>query len=99
MTTTFQYVKMQESESLDTITRAQLEKLNKKYPWLIRATVFFKQENTSDPARQTCEIELSAPGPRLYATSTDIHFETAMKETISDLDQQLRKRKEVLKSH
>lgn len=99
MTTTFQYVKMQESESLDAMTRTQLEKLNKKYPWLIRATVFFKQENTSDPAHQTCEIELSGPGPRLYATTTDIHFESAMRETISDLERQLRKRKEVFKSH
>lgn len=99
MTTTFQYVKMQESKSLDTITKAQLAKLNKKYPWLIRANVFFKLENTSNPAHRTCEIELSGPGPRLFATTSDIHFETAMKGTISDLDRQLRKRKEILKSH
>lgn len=99
MTILFQYVKMQESESLDALTRVRLEKLNKKYPWLIKAQVFFKQENTKDPAHRTCEIELSGPGPRLFATTTDLHFETAMKETISDLDRQLRKRKEIFNSH
>ncbi len=99
MTITFQYVKLQESESLDAITRAKLAKLNKKFPWLIKAQVFFKLENTSDPACQTCEIALSGPGPRLFATTTDIHFETAMRETVSDLERQLRKRKEIFKTH
>jgi putative sigma-54 modulation protein len=99
MTTTFQYVKIKESESLDELTIKQLSKLNKKYPWLINAQVFFKQEKTSDPANQTCEIELSGPGPRIFASTTDIHFETAMKETISDLERQLRKRKEIFKTH
>tara|TARA_R110002051_G_scaffold91205_3_gene160306 strand:- start:68744 stop:69043 length:300 start_codon:yes stop_codon:yes gene_type:complete len=99
MITTFQYVKIKESESLNELTKTQLAKLSKKYPWLIKAQVFFKQENTSEPESQTCEIELSGPGPRLFASTTDIHFETAMKETISDLERQLRKRKEILKSH
>lgn len=99
MTTTFQYVKIQESESLSNTTREHLDKLGQKYPWLIRAQVFFKQENTSDPKNSICEIELSAPGPRLFASSIDVHFETAMKETISDLEKQLRKRKDILKSH
>jgi putative sigma-54 modulation protein len=77
----------------------QLLKLSKKYPWLISAQVYFKLENTNVDARRICEIELSGPGPRLYATTTDVHFETAMKETVSDLERQLRKRKEVFKSH
>lgn len=99
MTTTFQYVKIKESASLDTLTKMQLLKLSKKYPWLISAKVYFKLENTNVDARRICEIELSGPGPRLYATTTDVHFETAMKETVSDLERQLRKRKEVFKSH
>lgn len=99
MTTTFQYVKIKESESLSNTTQIQLGKLRKKYPWLIKAQVFFKVENTAKDKRNTCEIELSGPGPRLFATTTDVHFETAMKQTISDLDRQLRKRKEILKSH
>lgn len=90
---------MQESESLDALTRIRLEKLNRRYPWLIKAHVFFKLENTSDPVRHTCEIELSGPGPRVFATTTDIHFETAIKKTISELDRQLCKRQEILKSH
>lgn len=99
MTTTFQYVKIKESKSLSDTTRKQLDKLNIKYPRLIKAQVFFKIENAKTDKRETCEIELSGPGPRLFATTTDVHFETAMKETISDLDRQLRKRKEIQKSH
>lgn len=99
MTTTFQYVKLTESESLDAITRSRLAKLEKKYPWIIKAKVFFTLENTTDPERQTCKIELNGPGPKNFASSTDVHFETAMKETVSDLDRQLRKRQEILKSH
>lgn len=98
MTITFQYVKIQESAALSATTTEQLQKLSEKYPYLIRAQVYFKLENTSDPKNSICEIELSAPGPRIFASSIDIHFETAMKETISDLERQLRKRKEVLKS-
>ena len=99
MTTTFQYVKIKESESLNELTKTQLSKLNRKFPRIIKAQVFFKQENTSDPSSETCEIELSGPGPRLFASTTDIHFEAAMRETVSDLERQLRKRKEILKSH
>ncbi len=99
MTTIFQYVKIKESDALSAATEAQLEKLHKKYPELIRAQVFFKMENTPAPEQQTCEIELSAPGPRLFATTTAVHFETAMKETISDLDKQLSKRKGILNTH
>lgn len=99
MTITFQYVKIKESESLDKLTREKLATLEKKFPWLIRAQVYFKQENTSDPRHRTCEIELSAPGPRIFATSTEVHFEEAMRETVSDLERQLRKRKEIFKTH
>ena len=99
MTTTFQYVKIQESDTLSTSTLLHLDKLNKKYPELIRAQVYFKMENTTAAAHKICEIELSAPGPRLFATTTALHFETAMKETISDLDKQLSKRKAILKAH
>ncbi|AEE20319.1 putative sigma-54 modulation protein [Dokdonia sp. Hel_I_63] len=99
MTITFQYVKIQESDTLSAATIEHLNKLNKKYPELIRAQVYFKVENTSAAAHQICEIEISAPGPRLFATTTAVHFETAMKETISDLNKQLSKRKAILKAH
>jgi putative sigma-54 modulation protein len=99
MTITFQYVKIAESEALSKSTTDQLQKLAEKYSFLIRAQVFFKLENTSDPKNSICEIELSAPGPRIFASSIDVHFEPAMKETISDLNKQLRKRKEAMKTH
>ena len=93
MTTIFQYVKIKESQSLSAMTQNHLDKPAQKYPWLITARVFFKKENASGDFKNTCEIQLSVPGPSLFASTTDIYFETAMKETVSDLERQLKKRK------
>jgi ribosome-associated translation inhibitor RaiA len=97
MTISFQYVKFEESTALSAATRDQLDRLSTKFPWLIRAQVYFKIDNTSEQENSICEIELSAPGPRLFASSKEVHFETAMKETISDLDRQLSKRDQAYK--
>jgi putative sigma-54 modulation protein len=99
MTISFQYVKFEESAALSAATRDQLDRLSTKYPWLIRAQVFFKVGNTSEQENAICEIELSAPGPRLFASSKEVHFEAAMKETVSDLDRQLEKRNQAFKAH
>ena len=40
-------------------------------------------------------MELSLPGPKIFASSTEKNFELAVKQTISDLEKQLKKRKEV----
>lgn len=90
---------MQESEALSNTTTEHLKKLSEKFPAIIKAQVFFKQENTSDQLNAVCEIELSAPGPRIYASSKDVHFEPAMKETVRDLEKQMRKRKENRTAH
>ncbi|WP_394749379.1 HPF/RaiA family ribosome-associated protein [Spongiimicrobium salis] len=95
MTVEIQYVRMKTSESLNGIVRAKLEKLNKRYQWLIRAKVRFKQANDSEGLGKICEIELSAPGPRLFAMTTSDNFEKALVGTLDGLEQQLRKRKEV----
>jgi putative sigma-54 modulation protein len=42
---------------------------------------------------------LSLPGPRIFATSNERNYELAVKETISDLEKQLKKRKETFKTH
>ena len=65
----------------------------------MRANVFFKMEQGNTDAIRTCEIELTGPGPILFATTTAPNFEQAMKETVSDLQRQLRKRKEIYKPH
>ena len=46
-----------------------------------------------------CEVEMSAPGPRLYASSIEKNFEMSVKETFSDIETQLKKRKQLFTTH
>lgn len=94
MTINIQFVKMPTSEALSEYTHQKLDKLSKKYSWLINADVYFKLES-DHTGKKMCDIELSLPGPKIFASSKEDNFELAVKETISDLDRQLRKRKEV----
>ncbi len=94
MTINIQFVKMPTSEALSAYTEKKLQKLAIKYSWLINADVFFKLEG-DHTGKKICDMELSLPGPKVFASSKEDNFELAVKETISDLDKQLRKRKEV----
>lgn len=93
MTINIQYIKMPVSESMSDYVEKRLQKLAEKYDWLIRAEVTFKMENNVYGKGNICEIELSLPGPKLFATTKDATFEAAAKETMLDLERQLKKRK------
>lgn len=97
MTVNFQYVGIDASETLSAFTKEKLEKLFNRYEFLINAMVYFKQEGSDHDAGKMCSIELSLPGPRLYATSNTHNYEMSVRETISELERQLKKRKEVYK--
>lgn len=99
MTIEIQYVQMPTSESMDAFVTKKLNKLAKKYDWVIRAQIHFKLENDHTGKGKICEIELSAPGPRLFAKSDEEHFEKAAIASIKDLEKQLKKRKEVFSKH
>jgi len=94
MTINIQYVHMPTSESLDEIVSNNLEKLASKYQDVIRTDVFFKKENNPEGKGKICEMQLSLPGPRIFAKSDEDDFEKAAAETLSDIEDQLRKRKE-----
>lgn len=95
----FEYHNVSASARLEEFANKHLNKLVDKYDFLVRADVFFKTENTSDENKgKICNIRLSAPGPRLFAVSSHGSFEASVKESVSDLERQLRKRKEKLKS-
>ncbi|WP_036382353.1 HPF/RaiA family ribosome-associated protein [Muricauda sp. MAR_2010_75] len=94
-----QYQKMKTSESLTELLMKKLEGLEKKYSWLIKANVLFKQENDRTGEGKVCEIELSAPGPRIFAKSNTDDFEKSMAETIEDLRRQLEKRQETFSTY
>lgn len=99
MTVNFQYVGIDASESLSALTEEKLNKLANKFEFLISAQVYFKLDEKDHNAGKICNIELSLPGPRIFATSNEKNYEMAMSETINDLTKQLKKRKEIYKTH
>ena len=100
MDITFEYDGIQSSNRLEMMILEKLNKLGSKYDFIIRTRVFLKTTNTSSPETgKICKIQLSVPGPLLFAESNAANFETAIAETISDLTRQLAKKKEKMKSH
>lgn len=99
MTVNFQYVNIDTSDTLSVLTKEKLEKLANKFEFLISAQVYYKQDEKDHDAGKICSIELSLPGPRIFATSNEKNYEMAMHETINDLTRQLKKRKEIYKVH
>mgnify|MGYP000335747870 FL=1 len=94
-----QFVNMQISEAMQAYTTKKVEKLSAKYPDIIHADVFLKTENDPKGTGTICEIELSLSGPRIFASSNEKNYELAIKNTISDLEKQLKKRKEIIKPY
>lgn len=90
---------MQTSETMEAFALKKLNKLAKRYDWIIKAQVSYKLENDPRNKGRICEIELSVPGPRIFASSTAENFEIATDETLSDLEKQLRKRKATMRPH
>ena len=97
MTVNFQYVNTDVSESLSRYTTERLEKLANKFEFLISAQVYIKHDDKDHDAGKICNVELSLPGPRIFATSNESTYEAAVNETMRDLKRQLEKRKEIYK--
>jgi ribosomal subunit interface protein len=99
MTINIQFVNLDHSNSLAEHTTERLNKMAEKYDWLINADVFFKEEGNEPEKGKICNIKLSLPGPQIFATSDEKNYEMAVKETIKDLEIQLKKRKETYKTY
>ena len=99
MSVTIRYVNVDISETLNAFTEEKLSKLFNRYEFLINATVRFKQDENNHTKGKICDIELSLPGPRIFATSDESQYEVAVRETIRDLERQLKKRKQVYKTY
>lgn len=99
MTINIQYVRMDTSEAMNEYVTGKLEKLGKKYDWVISAQVHFEVIHDPKGKGKICKMELSLPGPRIFATSNEENYESAVKETIKDLEKQLKKRKEQFSTH
>lgn len=95
----FEYVNVDVSETLSNHAKSKLNKLADKFEFLISAQVYFKQDEKNHDAGKICNIELSLPGPRIFATSNERSYEMAVNETINDLIRQLKKRKHTYSTH
>ncbi|WP_281542377.1 ribosome hibernation-promoting factor, HPF/YfiA family [Maribacter aestuarii] len=95
----YEYHDVSGSPRLEELSKEKLEYLHKKYDFVHRADVFFKQQNRSDDKEMIVDIRLSMPGPRIFASTNAETFESALSETIRDLEDQLRKVKEKSKEY
>ncbi|GGK52126.1 MULTISPECIES: HPF/RaiA family ribosome-associated protein [Flavobacteriaceae] len=92
-----QFEKMPTNQSVENLAIKKLQKLNKKFDWIIAAKTFYKLEKDPKGKGKICRIELSLPGPKIVAFSNEETFEEATDETIRDLKIQLKKRKGEMK--
>jgi putative sigma-54 modulation protein len=78
----------------------KLNKLENKYTFIVQADVYIKKENTSSPETgNICEIRLNVPGITLFAQHNGNSLEAAIAGAVSDLQPQLQKRKEKMKTY
>ncbi len=99
MKTTIQFVHMPTSEAMEAYVHKKLENLYEKYEWIIKSDVCFKIENDPKGKGKICDMTLSLAGPKIYATSNEKNFELAFKETLNDVERQLKKRKKKMKPY
>lgn len=95
----YEYHDVMASQGLENLAKEKLEALEQKYDFVHRADVFFKTENLTNDKEMICDIRLSMPGPRVFASTNADTFKAALAETIRDLEDQLEKRKQKMKSY
>ena len=69
MTISVQFEKMPTNDSIEALVIKKLQKLNKKFDWIIAAKTFYKLEKDPKGKGKICRIELSLPGPKIVAFS------------------------------
>lgn len=100
MDVNFEYNGVKSSKELEEKTINKLNKLASKFSFIVRASVFFKTENTNSPnTGKVCTVKLSVPGPLLFAESNGRDLEGSMLDVIRELESQLVKKKGKMQNH
>ena len=99
MKVNIQFVQTAQRKWAEELVNQKLDDLGQKYDWIIGADVFFKEEKDTDGKGKICDIRLSLPGPRIFASSDEESFEASIAETTRDLEVQLKKRKAQMSTH
>ncbi|MEH6762994.1 MAG: ribosome-associated translation inhibitor RaiA [Aequorivita antarctica] len=100
MNINFEYHEVAASPRLEAFVAEKLNKLESKYDAIVSADVYFKKENTTNPAiGKICSVRLGMPGPTIFAETSTASFEASVAKVITELRSQLQKRKEKLNAH
>ena len=95
-----QFVQMDTNLNVEELLVKRLQKISKKYDWIVSADVFYIEEKDTNSGKgKICEIRLSVPGPRIFASSNEDSLEKATDKTVRDIEVLLKKRKATMKSH
>lgn len=95
-----QFVQMDTNLNVEELLVKKLQKISKKYDWIVSTDVFYIEEKDTNSGKgKICEIRLSVPGPRIFASSNEDSFEKATDKTVRDIEVLLKKRKATMKSH
>ena len=100
MNITLEYDGIKASERLEDLLYKKLNRLRSKFNFIVQVHVFLRKQQTRSPlSGKICKIQLSVPGPQLFAEANSNSFESSINETIHELDRQLSKKKEKMRSH
>jgi ribosome-associated inhibitor A len=89
MKTEIRYVEAVQNDALEEQLGTKLDGLERKYDWIMDATVFFKSEKHPNEENCVCEIKLSVPGQSVFASSNEANFNKAVNSSIHQLSSQL----------
>ena len=77
----------------------KVDKLETFFDQIIDAEVFLKLDKAVNAENKIAEIKLSLPGNTIFAKEQCASFEEATDKVIEQLEKQLKKHKDKLKSH
>ncbi len=91
MNHTIEYVKVSKSNIIELQIKEALNKIERKFDWVVSAEVFIEKENDKTGKGKICKIKLNTPGLQIFASSNDYTFKTAVLKTQKELERQLKR--------
>lgn len=98
MNTDIHFVNTEKNDSIEELILEKIAKIETKYNWVTGATVFVKGDHHSEGDEYTCEVRISAPGPQIFAETTEKTHNKAVSVVFHELDVLLEKKKDKLYS-
>ena len=94
MTSHIQFLDTISSSRLQEFIQGKLDKLERKFTWIINAKVIVKEENYSETDNKICEVELSVPGPNIFTKENGETHEAAISAAFEEVEILLKKHKD-----